>query len=177
MPVVIVRFATAGDAEALAVVHVRTWQEAYRGQIPQDYLDQLDPSRRREGWRRWIEEARAPAATLLAEDQVRGVVGFVSVSPSRDSDVSPQHVGEVQAIYLLPEYQGRGVGRLLMEAGLRQLAQAGYHEVILWVLETNGRARRFYEAGGWHADGSSRTDDTRGFPLVEVRYRRHSRTG
>jgi GNAT superfamily N-acetyltransferase len=114
MPGVIVRIATAEDAGALAVVQVHSWQEAYRGQVPQEYLDQLDPCRRREGWLRWIEEARAPAATLLAEDQVRGVVGFVSVSPGRDADVSPQHVGEVQAIYLLPQYQGRGAGRLLI---------------------------------------------------------------
>jgi hypothetical protein len=43
--------------------------------------------------------------------------------------------------------------------------------VALWVLETNTRARRFYESGGWRADGSSKTANSRGFPLVEVRYR------
>ncbi|GAA3388575.1 GNAT family N-acetyltransferase [Cryptosporangium minutisporangium] len=173
----IVRPATAADAEALAVVQVRTWQDAYRGQVPQEHLDQLDPSRRHEPWRRWVEEARPPAATLVAEDEARGVVGFVSVSPSRDADTDPEHVGEVQAIYLLPEHQGRGVGRLLMDAGLSRLAQGGYREVVLWVLETNASARRFYEAGGWRADGASKRNDTRGAPLEEVRYRYRSRSG
>jgi hypothetical protein len=58
-----------------------------------------------------------------------------------------------------------------MEAGLRRLAEDGYREAILWVLATNDRARRFYEAGGWGVDGSTKSDDSRGLPLLEVRYR------
>jgi ribosomal protein S18 acetylase RimI-like enzyme len=61
---------------------------------------------------------------------------------------------------------------MLMVAGLRRLAQAGRREAILWVLEANQRARRFYEAGGWRPDGSAKTLELHGFPLVQVRYRR-----
>ncbi|MEV0397348.1 GNAT family N-acetyltransferase [Polymorphospora rubra] len=177
MPNVIVRPATVEDAEALAVVHVRSWQEAYRGMVPQEYLDQLDPFRRRQAWRRRIEDAPAPAGTLLAEREPDGVLGFISVSPSRDPDLDPGLVGEIQSVYLLPEYWGQGVGQLLMAAGLRRLEEVGYHEVTLWVLETNWRARRFYEAGGWRVDGSTKTDCSRGFPLAEIRYRRRRSTG
>ena len=60
-----------------------------------------------------------------------------------------------------------------MNAALRRLADAGFREAVLWVLETNEAAQRFYEAGGWQPDGSVKSDDSRGFPLVEVRYRRH----
>ena len=172
MPVVLVRPATVDDAAALADVHVRTWRVVYRGQVPQPYLDQLDPSRRREEWRQGIEENRPPVETLVLEHDVDGIVGFVHVAPSRDSDTDPQTVGEIQALYVLPTYWGRGAGRTLMEAGLRRLADGGRHEAILWVLESNVRARRFYETGNWVADGSSKRDDSRGFPLVEIRYRR-----
>lgn len=171
MPVVIVRAASVDDAEALAAVHVRTWQVAYRGKVPQDYLDRLDPSQRVQGWRQWLQRDQAPAGILLLEHSVDGVVGFINVSPSRDSDTDPESVGEAKSVYLLPEYWGRGAGRMLMEAGLRRLKEAGYEEVVLWVLDSNRRARRFYEAGGWRADGSTKTDESRGFPLVEVRYR------
>lgn len=59
-----------------------------------------------------------------------------------------------------------------MTAALDVLAAAGYRQATLWVLDSNWRARRFYHAGGWQADGTVKTDDTRGFPLTEVRYRR-----
>jgi ribosomal protein S18 acetylase RimI-like enzyme len=168
---VIVRAATVNDVEALANVHVWTWQKAYRGKVPQEYLDRMDLLQRQHAWRRILQDP-GPAAILVAENESDGVVGFIRVSPSRDSDTAPQLVGEVQALYLLPACWGQGVGQLLMEAGLCRLAEAGYREVSLWVLATNDRARRFYEAGSWCPDGSTKTDDSRGFPLVEVRYRR-----
>jgi GNAT superfamily N-acetyltransferase len=168
---VIIRDATVNDVEAIAGVQVRTWQEAYRGKVPQQHLDKMDPCRRQHAWRQILQD-RGPAATLVAAEESDGAVGFIHVSPSRDPDTVPEMVGEVQALYLLPEHWGQGVGRLLMEAGVRRLAAGGYREILLWVLATNDRARRFYEAGGWRADGSTRTSDSRGVPLVEVRYRR-----
>jgi GNAT superfamily N-acetyltransferase len=168
---VIIRLATVEDAEVLAAVQVRTWQVAYRGQIPQEYLDQRDPVRRQQGWLEWFGGNPAPAAVFVVEHEADGVVGFINVAPSRDVDTDPRLVGEVQAVYVLPEYWGEGAGRLLMEAALRRLRESGYEEVVLWVLATNERARRFYEAAGWQADGSTKTDASRGFPLVEVRYR------
>jgi hypothetical protein len=59
-----------------------------------------------------------------------------------------------------------------MDAALQGLAGAGFTAATLWVLESNARARRFYEACGWSADGTAKVDDSRGFPLSEVRYRR-----
>jgi ribosomal protein S18 acetylase RimI-like enzyme len=72
----------------------------------------------------------------------------------------------------MPVAWGIGAGRQLMTAALDVLAAAGYRQATLWVLDSNWRARRFYHAGGWQADGTVKTDDTRGFPLTEVRYRR-----
>jgi hypothetical protein len=83
---VIIRAATADDADVLAVVQTRSWQEAYRGQIPQEHLDDLDPSRRREGWARLLASDRPPAGTLVLEDGHDGVVGFINVAPSEDAD-------------------------------------------------------------------------------------------
>jgi ribosomal protein S18 acetylase RimI-like enzyme len=171
MAAVLVRSATVDDAGAIAAVQVRTSQQAYRGTFPQAYLDRLDPSRRRQVWVQLLRSSRPPAGTLVVEHPVDGVVGFIHVSPGRDSDTDPRLVGEVQAVYVLPEHGGQGAGRLLMEAGLRRLTEAGYREMVLWVLEGNGQARRFYEAGGWRADGSSKTDDARGVAVTEVRYR------
>jgi ribosomal protein S18 acetylase RimI-like enzyme len=64
------------------------------------------------------------------------------------------------------------VGTALMAAGIEALRELGYSEVILWVLEDNPRARRFYEREGWALDGSRKDDEFLGVPVTEVRYRR-----
>jgi hypothetical protein len=92
-------------------------------------------------------------------------MGVMDIRPARMEDV-PQiavvHVRSWQAAY-------RG---LLPQAYLDGLAEAGFGQVILWVLDSNARARRFYEAGGWLADGAAKRDDSFGVPMNEVRYRR-----
>lgn len=167
-----VRPAQLGDAEALGVVHVRAWQAAYRGQLPQEYLDGLDPVARGRQWEQRLAAVQPPTELLVLHHDSAGVVGFAALSDSRDADAAPRAVGEVMAIYLLATHWGQGGGRLLMAEALRRLADTGHREATLWVLETNERARRFYEAGGWRPDGGTRTEELGGIALREVRYRR-----
>jgi len=166
-----VRRAEVGDAAAIARVHVGSWRVAYRGLIPQDYLDRLDPEERREMWARGLATSRWPRSGTLVAEGDDGVVGFTHIGPSRDDDADPT-VGEVAALYALSAVWGTGVGRVLMAAALDGLSEAGYAQATLWVLDSNARARRFYEAVGWRPDGVVKVDATRGFPLSELRYRR-----
>ena len=78
----------------------------------------------------------------------------------------------MRAIYLLADFWGQGLGRSLMAAACERLRDAGFTEATLWALDTNERARKFYEAAGWALDGASKQDDSRGFPITELRYRR-----
>ncbi len=82
------------------MVHVRTWQAVYRGVVPQEYVDALDPVQRRLGWEQWIGNDRPRAGTFVLQHDTDGVIGFINVSPSRDPDTDPLKVGEVKAIYL-----------------------------------------------------------------------------
>jgi RimJ/RimL family protein N-acetyltransferase len=169
---VTVRNAVVADAPRIARVQVRSWQVAYRGQIPQDYLDGLDVGERAEMWRGAAERADgAGRGVLVAEDDDR-LLGFTSFSQTRDDDEDPERVGEIFAIYLDPDAWGTGCGRELMSAALERLTAAGFGEATLWVLDTNARARRFYAAAGFAADGAVKVDDRGQFELREVRYRR-----
>ena len=154
----------------IGLVHVRSWQAAYKGLVPQHYLDSLDPGQRGQVWARQLSEGHQVGKAVLVAEADDEVVGFVSVGPSRDDDADGQ--GEVWAIYLLPHFWGQGVGRALMGAGSENLRGSGFTEATLWVLGKNERARRFYEAAGWAPDGAAKEDDSRGFSLTEVRYRR-----
>ena len=173
MPDASVRPATLADAHAIGLVHVRSWQSAYRGKMPQDHLDGLDPSRRAEQWQRIMEETEpSRGGVLVAEAEGGGITGFASFGPSRDSDTDPRVTGEVFAIYADPAAWDTGIGRTLMATTVAGLVRLGYANAILWVLDTNDRARRFYALAGWEQDGANKTDGSRGFDITEVRYRR-----
>ncbi len=96
--------------------------------------------------------------------------GIVSVGPCRDDDANG--AGEVYGIYLSSNLWGYGIGIKLMAVALETLVSYGFDEARLWVFEANERARRFYEVGGWLADGGTKVELFDGFPITEVRYRR-----
>ena len=166
----VIRRAEPSDGTSIGLVHVRTWQSAYRGLLPQPFLDGLDAHQRGDYWEHYLSEGTPPGEEVVVAEEEGTVVGFASVGPSRDEDANGE--GEVWAIYLLADRWGQGIGKALMDAALDSLRQAGFTVATLWVLDTNERARRFYEAGAWVPDGATKQDDRRGFPVTEVRYRR-----
>jgi ribosomal protein S18 acetylase RimI-like enzyme len=166
---VTVRPARIPDAPAIGRVHVRAWQAAYRGHMPDVYLDGLRAEDRAAYWERTLrrDELRG---TILVVERGGEVVGFAAVGPSPD----PPGAGELYAINLDPDHWGTGTGRALLEEAQAELARLGFGETVLWVLTGNARARRFYEIAGWVADGSERTREVFGVTVPEVRYRRRS---
>ena len=166
---VTVRPATVADAGAMGRLHVRAWQAAYRGHMPDDYLDGLRAEDRAAGWERFLGRRRERGAVLVAE-QAGQVTGFANVGPAED----PAGAGELYAINVHPDAWGTGAGRALLEAAQAELARMGFTETVLWVLPANARARRFYEIAGWVSDGTERTMEVLGVVVPEVRYRRRS---
>jgi ribosomal protein S18 acetylase RimI-like enzyme len=167
-----VRAATVRDAAELAAIHVRSWQAAYRGLLPQDYLDELDVSDGTERWRRTLRATDWSRSGVMVAEPGPELLGFARFGPTRDGDDDADETGQIRAIYVIPEAWGKGFGKRLMSMALARLMSAGYSEATLWVLPSNTRARRFYEAGGWVHDGTTKCDDSRGFPIPEIRYRK-----
>jgi GNAT superfamily N-acetyltransferase len=153
-----VRLAVVPDAPAVAAVQVRTWQVAYRGLIPDEVLDNLSVEARTSMWEGLIPSGGVWVA--LADD---AVVGFASAGPSRDADAGH----ELYAIYVLSTAWGTGLGFELAKAAL-----GDEPDVVVWVLDGNERARRFYERIGFRADGLTKTETEGSAELKEIRYRR-----
>jgi GNAT superfamily N-acetyltransferase len=157
------------DAEAIADVHVRAWQSAYRGQLTDDYLDGLKVEDRLERHRQSLEEPMAEWRTWVAEDD-RGLAGFAVTGPSQDADADLK-TAEVYAIYLAPDRVGSGVGRELFAHAVDDLRDRGFRTATLWVLETNEQTRRFYEIAGWKPDGATTRERVDCEMRPTVRYR------
>lgn len=165
---VTIRAAVAIDSHAIASIHVRSWQDAYRGQVPDHILDSLSVEDWEQRWRGRFADSDRGVRVWLAERGGRAV-GFASTGPARDENAATNS-GEVYAIYVHPEVIATGVGRLLLDHAVADLRSRGFHAATLWVLETNTRARRFYEIAGWSDDGATRREDMQGVELREVRY-------
>ncbi len=168
-----VREAQVEDAEGIGSVHVRAWQHAYAGLMPQEFLDRLDVARGARHWRavlsgevEWEGGSTVDALVALRDGTV---AGFVVAGSSRDPDVD-ESIGELHAINVDPDHWGTGVGAALFEAAEARLRAAGYRRATLWVVDGNTRARRFYERYGWAPDGTEKVDDRFGPSIVEVRY-------
>ncbi|MFB7273285.1 GNAT family N-acetyltransferase [Streptomyces sp. NPDC056244] len=165
-----IREMTVDDCEAVATVRVRGWQHAYRGLIPQAYLDAMsveeDAARRRE----YLTKGDGRVVDLVAE-RAGHVVGWGCCGPSRDEDV-PDRTAELYALYVLPERIGTGVGSALIDALTARAEAAGASSLVLWVLAANDRARRFYTRAGFAPDGREEQFDVNGVAVPEVRYAR-----
>lgn len=170
-PAITFRVAGLADIPAIVAVQARGWRASYRGLVEDAYLDALPLQDWIESWRAHFFGARGDTACLLVEVEGRAV-GFASCGAAAEAADVEASTGEIHTIYVDVAYQGQGLGRRLMDWGLEHLRSRGYSEAVLWVLEGNRRGTRFYEAGGWTADGARATDCWGATSITRVRYRR-----
>ena len=142
-----IRIANREDIPQIARVHVDTWRTAYRGIVPGEFLAGLSYERSAEAWR-WILDSSETDGnfTFAAEDESSGeIVGFANGGPERTGD--PEYRGELNAIYILEQHQGGGLGRRLVTAVVSRLVERKIDSMLAWALVDN-QACRFYERLG-----------------------------
>lgn len=137
-----IRKAEPRDAEAVACVHHEAWQNAYAGIIPHRALNSMIGRR----GRAWWENAIRRAASVLVVEMGGDIVGYATIGRNRAREL-PQE-GEIYELYLRPEYQGIGLGTRLFNAARERLAAHGLSGLVVWALEENDGALRFYEGAG-----------------------------
>jgi len=165
----IVRRATPEDSRAIATIHVRSWQAAYEGIVPAQFLASLSVDQRAGIWRHRLE-GDAHGTWVLEEDG--GILGWISAGPSRDADALSS-TSELWAVYVDPKHWRHGVGQRLCDDTEGHLRRSGFSDVTLWVLRDNTRALAFYRSNGFVVDGDiEQTVELGGTELVEIRLRK-----
>jgi GNAT superfamily N-acetyltransferase len=156
-----IRQALPGDAEPIERIRIRGWQTAYRDAFPAADLDAMpvDPTR----WEAFLAASGTPQRCYVCEREGR-IAGWITIGVS-----DRPAVGEIHGLYVDPDAWSHGVGRTLIGFGESELAR-DYANAVLWTLEVNARARRFYEAGGWTLDGTRASFDRFGVSASQVRY-------
>jgi len=160
-----IRTATLSDAEGIARAHTASWRTSYRGILPDAVLDRIDVDQRTATWRKVLQDRSV--LTLVAYDTThRDIVGFCDAGRTRRD--SP-YAAEVYRFYLEHHARRHGLGREMFEAVTAWLRTQQLRTLIIWVLDNNHHARRFYEAMGGRP-GSRVPSVVSGFPVVELAY-------
>lgn len=163
----IIRQAAQHDVPAIATIHVRSWQHAYRDLLPADQLAALSIEDRVQQWQRQLA---SQMHTIVAE--IDGdVVGFASWDTNPDSQPAS---AMLYSIYLAPAAMGKGTGSALLERVEHDMIAAGAIEGSLHVLADNTPTRAFYERHGWQVvPDSAQTEHFFGIDVHTVAYHKH----
>lgn len=152
-----VRPADVRDADAIAVVHVQAWREAYAHLLPAEFLAALDVDARAARWRGIIAE---PDVDVLVATIGEQVVGWASAGPGRGERPRDR---ELEGIYVLAGHHGSGAGQALLDAAI------GTAPAFLWVADGNPRAEAFYRRNGFERDGTVKHEPIGPYGLDAVR--------
>ncbi len=165
----VVRAATRADLPAIATIHSDGWHESYAPLVSPATLARVTPAARLASWTRWFD---AGGQQLYVLDTAAGVSGFCRLSAPQPVADPPSGHGELTHLYLDPPWIGEGAGHCLFTFATHTLQASGCTGMLLWTLEGNARARRFYQRHGMHTDGARKDEpDWLGPGVFEVRYR------
>ncbi|SEF91241.1 L-amino acid N-acyltransferase YncA [Thermomonospora echinospora] len=134
-----IRDAVWADAAMVAELDRRTWSPD-SAVMPRPGPDDMS-----------FDAAHPPEDYMVAvlEDRIVGYVRLVQ--PVRLP--SGAHVRQIQGLAVDPAEQGRGLGRVLLDAACERARQQGARRITLRVLSTNPRAIRLYERAGFTVEG------------------------
>ena len=163
-----IRAARPDDALGVAKVHVRSWQAAYKGLLPADYLDSLRADERASRYDFSAADPMTPFTLVAVDGDL--IRGFATVGASPDSHAG--ETGELMALYVDPDGWRTGIGRALIDRARGELHRRGFADAVLWVLDGNVRAEAFYENDGWVRSSVRRRQRVWGIEVDEIAYTR-----
>lgn len=162
-----IRDAELDDVSGIADVHIASWHSTYRGIVADDFIDNLTQASSEQRWAKILSDKDRTSLIKIVIDDGERIVGFAVGGRERDGDQN--YDAELYAIYLLKEYQGQGIGRLLLSDVVRGLVKKSFTSMLVWALRDNHSARKFYKALGG-TECRQRMYDIGGISYPDVAY-------
>ena len=148
----VVRPARVRDVRQIARVHVRCWQETYRGLMPDAVPgDPGFPAARVRMWTEVLTSGRYRRNRVAVAGRDGELAGIAMSGPPEDAAAA--WTRQLYVLYVCAADHGTGAGRALLDAVVDPEESAA-----LWVADPNPRAQAFYRKHGFVADGSSQVE-------------------
>jgi ribosomal protein S18 acetylase RimI-like enzyme len=140
-----IRKAKISDLDGIIRVNVETWKTAYKGVVPDNYIQGFSIRTQDKKWQAQLKNMIAENFFYIAENNKGEIVGFAIGGLERNKD--PNYKGELMGIYILKEYQRQGIGKALTRKIVENLIKMKLNTMLVWVLENNPY-RAFYDTLG-----------------------------
>lgn len=132
----VIRKNELNDQEQMAHIKVDGWKSAYDKIIAAKYLNSLDYEQQTRRYVESFEEYKDRVLVAVKEDEV---LGYSCFDPK---------CGELVSLYVKPSEKGKGIGTQLFRETCKELIEQGKKVMVLWCLEENSNAIKFYEKLG-----------------------------
>jgi ribosomal protein S18 acetylase RimI-like enzyme len=140
------------DLDIIRQVSIETYDQAFRSMNTNENMDAyLEAAFSREKLRNELSNEKSRFFLLHCDGAVCGYLKL-NEAPAQ-SDLNDPDSLEIERIYVRGEFQGRGLGRTLMDHAIRLARQLGKRYVWLGVWEKNADALAFYGRMGFSAAG------------------------
>lgn len=160
-----IKTASIHDVKDLSYIHALSWKTAYKGIVPQEYLDNLKNDFWVSSFEKWISDYTIIAKLVYVGNEAIGCIAY-----GKSRDVSLPDWGEIISLYVLPEYFGRGFGKALIVSAINDMHQIGFKNIYLWVLEENLQAQKFYNKNGFSKTEDKLSCEISGKQLFDLRF-------
>lgn len=158
--------AAAADVPAIAALHAESWQTAYRGMLPDAFLDGPVYQDRLAVWNTRMSKP-SPGQYVLKAVAGGELGGFACLFLHRDEEWGTL----LDNLHVRPALKRSGIGGRLLQACLAHVRSAAPGERMhLWVFEANVDARSFYERNGGTIAGERTIEIVPGCRVPELRY-------
>jgi ribosomal protein S18 acetylase RimI-like enzyme len=166
----LIRRAQIEDAKDITDVHIKTWQTTYENEFGKEYLDSLSTPKefaaRLDRWIKYFVSCQSMTLVAIHDDKV---VGFSNFGRARDT--GNRLAGEIYSIYVLKEFQHKGVGKALLDATIEEMHTAySYSYVSLLTLSTNTISQKFFEKNNFKKMPIEIKNKVDKFDVVQFKY-------
>ena len=160
-----IRVATYEDCRSLALLKRRVWETTYRGIYPDKKLDKYDIDLNENKFKDMIKQQSQKLFVVLDGYKIIGYMSCGKIMRAFD-----KHTHDIGLLYLLKEYQGKGIGRQMFEFAKKELKNQGITEFIVSCNKYNIPAQQFYKKMGGQIIKIDEDNKDKSIPQVKFQF-------
>ena len=162
----IIRLAKEEDCNELSKLKHDVWNETYRGIYNDNKIDNFDYKKNS---KKFLNTINNPDIELYVVEDSERLVGYmdygIPIRPYKDYNQ------EIGLLYLLKEYQRKGIGKELFNIACNRIKENGYNEFFICCNKYNINAQEFYKKMGGIIDETDEDNNDKSIPQIYYIYK------